>query len=79
MPLSAGDKLGPYEILAPIGAGGMGEVYRAHELQREQQLWWFSLAKLDLPCSWERNVPGPIERFWEEKDLRSSLRKLDFL
>src|SRR5438874_8186397 len=31
MPLSAGSRLGPYEILAPIGAGGMGDVYRGRD------------------------------------------------
>src|SRR5262249_21374271 len=36
MPLSPGTKLGPYEIMAPIGAGGMGEVYRARDTRLDR-------------------------------------------
>src|SRR6476646_10700257 len=36
MPLSAGDKLGPYEIVASIGAGGMGEVYKARDMRLDR-------------------------------------------
>ena len=35
MPLSAGSRIGHYEIVAPLGAGAMGEVYRA----RDSKLW----------------------------------------
>ena len=38
MPLSAGTRLGPYEILALIGAGGMGEVYRAQDKRLARQV-----------------------------------------
>ena len=38
MPLSANDKLGPYEIVAQIGAGGMGEVYRARDTKLGRQV-----------------------------------------
>jgi serine/threonine protein kinase len=49
MPLSIGDKLGPYEILAPIGAGGMGEVHRARDakLNRDVAIKVLSAALAD--------------------------------
>jgi serine/threonine protein kinase len=38
MPVSVGDKLGPYEILAPIGAGGMGEVWKARDTRLNREV-----------------------------------------
>jgi serine/threonine protein kinase len=38
MPLTTGTKLGPYEILAPAGAGGMGEVYRARDTRLDREV-----------------------------------------
>ena len=38
MPLVAGTKLGTYEILAPIGKGGMGEVYRARDTKLKRDV-----------------------------------------
>jgi eukaryotic-like serine/threonine-protein kinase len=36
MPISPGDQLGPYEILSPIGAGGMGEVWKARDTRLDR-------------------------------------------
>jgi eukaryotic-like serine/threonine-protein kinase len=38
MPLSTGDRLGPYQILGPLGAGGMGEVYRALDTKLNREV-----------------------------------------
>src|ERR1035438_3962277 len=38
MALSAGTRLGPFEILAPIGAGGMGEVYKARDTRLNREV-----------------------------------------
>ncbi len=38
MTLASGSKLGPYEIMSPLGAGGMGEVYRARDTRLERDV-----------------------------------------
>ena len=38
MTLPTGSRLGPYEILSPLGAGGMGEVYRARDSRLEREV-----------------------------------------
>src|SRR5574341_1054097 len=38
MPLSPGTRLGHYEVVAPLGAGGMGEVYRARDARIERDV-----------------------------------------
>ena len=38
MPLTQGSRLGPYEILSPLGAGGMGEVYRARDTKLDREV-----------------------------------------
>ena len=60
MPLPARSRLGPYEILAPIGAGGMGEVYRA----RDPRLGRDVAIKV-LPASVSKD-PDRLKRFEQE-------------
>jgi eukaryotic-like serine/threonine-protein kinase len=67
MPLSAGDKLGPYEILAPIGTGGMGEVYRAKDTKLKREV-----AIKVLPETFARDAER-MARFQREAELLASL------
>ena len=67
MPLSAGTRLGPYEILAPIGAGGMGEVYRARDTKLDREV-----AIKVLPDAVARD-PDRLARFEREAKVLASL------
>jgi serine/threonine protein kinase len=55
MPLAAGDKLGPYEILAPIGKGGMGEVWKARDT-RLNRLVAIKIAQQNFSDRFEREA-----------------------
>ena len=67
MTVSAGTRLGPYEVLSPLGTGGMGEVYRARDtrLQRE-------VAVKVLPAELSSDAVR-LKRFEKEARLVSAL------
>ena len=67
MPLSVGTILGPYEIGAPLGAGGMGEVYRATDRRLDR-----TVAIKILPASIAAD-PASKQRFEREAKTISSL------
>jgi serine/threonine protein kinase len=67
MALDSGTRLGPYEIVAAIGAGGMGEVYRARDTRLER-----TVAIKVLPASFAADVDRR-ERFTREAKVISSL------
>jgi eukaryotic-like serine/threonine-protein kinase len=67
MALSAGTRLGPYEILTPQGAGGMGEVYRARDIKLQRDV-----ALKVLPDEFARD-PDRMARFRREAELLASL------
>jgi serine/threonine protein kinase/Tol biopolymer transport system component len=67
MPLLAGTRLGPYEILAPIGAGGMGEVYRAKDTKLKREV-----ALKVLPDSFASD-PERMARFQREAEVLAAL------
>ncbi len=67
MPLSTGTHLGPYEIIAPLGAGGMGEVYRARDTKLNREV-----ALKVLPEVFAAD-PERITRFQREAQLLASL------
>ena len=67
MSLAIGTKLGPYEILAPLGAGGMGEVYRARDTRLKREV-----ALKVLPEGFSQD-PDRLARFQREAELLATL------
>lgn len=67
MPLSSGSQLGPYHILAPLGAGGMGEVYRATDARLRREV-----ALKVLPEAVATD-PQRLSRFAREAQLLAAL------
>src|ERR1700687_333508 len=67
MPLVPGNKLGPYEIVGPLGAGGMGEVYRARDTRLER-----TVAIKILPASISADLVAK-QRFEREAKTISGL------
>ena len=67
MPLSAGTRIGSYEILAPIGAGGMGEVYKARDTKLDREV-----AIKVLPAALAQD-PERLARFEREAKVLASL------
>src|SRR5580704_13051996 len=67
MPLAPGTHLGPFEILAPLGSGGMGEVYRARDTKLKRDV-----ALKVLPDSLAGD-PERMARFQREAEMLASL------
>jgi serine/threonine-protein kinase len=67
MPLTPGTRIGPYEVTAPIGAGGMGEVYRARDTKLQRDV-----ALKILPEAFAAD-PGRLARFTREAQVLASL------
>ena len=67
MPLAAGTRLGAYEILGPLGAGGMGEVYRARDTKLDRDV-----AIKVLPPQLAEN-PAALARFEREAKAVAAL------
>ena len=73
MSLTPGTRLGHYEVLAPLGAGGMGEVYRAHDTRLDR-----AVAVKVLPASFA-NDADRLKRFEQEARATSALNHPNIL